>query len=54
MAKKVCFNCGKDLGEQQPYELKLTLVDVCKKCKTAIETAKRNKHTREFLLTGKF
>ena len=54
MAKKICFNCGKDMGEQQPYELKLTLTDVCKKCKTAIETEKKNKRVREFLLISKF
>ena len=57
MPKKLCGNCGKDMGEHEPYEDKMTLVDICKRCVIAlnkIHERSRQKNIAKFLLTGKF
>ena len=52
--QKVCFNCGKNLGEQEPYENKQTLVDVCKSCRVTLEKANKEKRVRteKYMLQG--
>lgn len=55
MAKRVCHNCGKDMGEKEPYDRNLTLIDTCKSCKVALEKSwERKKLARvsSYMLVG--
>ena len=59
MSKRVCHNCGKDLGEKEPYDRNLTLIDTCRVCKIALEKtwerkklSKSQKETSRYMLAG--
>ena len=55
MAKRECSCCGKDMGEQVPYENQLTLLDICRDCRKENERLNdkaKNRRIREFLVTS--
>ena len=47
-----CFECGRRMGEKEPFKDKTVVIDICQNCKDAIALAKRVERTKTFMMYG--